>query len=77
MKQDIHRLLAAIRTVEWSRVQHATREFVMAGKDTYVQLLQGQHAGTRIAVAYLLGIIGAADFDTLEEVMKAAQGVTL
>jgi len=52
----------------------ATKTAVTEGRDVYSGLLQGGDLGARIAAAYLLGLIGASDIDTLEGVMKAPEG---
>jgi hypothetical protein len=55
--------------LSWVR---ATKDAIVDGKDSYLQLLQDPDPGSKIASAYLLGIIGASDFDTLQQVLKAA-----
>ena len=52
----------------------ATKDAVTAGKNIYLQLLQDADPGSRIAAAYLLGVIRATDLDTLEEIINAAGG---
>jgi hypothetical protein len=51
----------------------ATKEAISRGKEQYVRLLTEADPGTRIAAAYLLGVIGAIDVDTLEEITRAAE----
>jgi hypothetical protein len=51
---------------ELSWVQ-ATKDAILRGKDTYLQLLEDCDPGSRIAAACPVGIIGASDFDTLEQ----------
>jgi len=36
-------------------------------------ILEGDNSGVKIAVAYLLGPIGASDFYTLKEIIKSAE----
>lgn len=50
-----------------------TRAAVADGRNVYSRLLQDGDLGARIASAYLLGLIGASDIDTLEEVIKAPE----
>ena len=52
------------------RVQ-ATKDAVVKGRETYLGILEGDNSGVKIAAAYLLGLIGASDFDTLEEIIKS------
>jgi hypothetical protein len=51
----------------------ATKSAVVKGREIYVGLLQKGDSGARIASAFLLGLIGASDFDTLEEIIKAGE----
>jgi hypothetical protein len=49
----------------------ATKDGVVKGRETYLGILEGDNSGVKIAAAYLLGLIGASDFDTLEEIIKS------
>ncbi|HWO29881.1 MAG TPA: hypothetical protein VNO32_13895 [Candidatus Acidoferrum sp.] len=51
----------------------ATKDGVVKGRETYLGILEGDNSGVKIAAAYLLGLIGASDFDTLEENIKSAE----
>jgi hypothetical protein len=46
---------------------------VVKGREVYLGILEGDNSGVKIAAAYLLGLIGASDFDTLEEIIKSAE----
>jgi hypothetical protein len=45
----------------------------LTGEKTHLGLLRGKDFGVRIASAYLLGMIGAVDVDSIEEIIKAAE----
>jgi hypothetical protein len=51
----------------------ATKDAVVKGRETYLGILEGDNLRVKIAPAYLLGLIGASDFDTLEEIIKSAE----
>ena len=51
----------------------STKKAVVKGREIYLGLLQVGDLGARIAAAYLLGLIGASDIDTLEEVIKSPE----
>jgi hypothetical protein len=42
----------------------ATKHAVVKARETYLGILEGDNSGVKIAAAYLLGLIGASDFDT-------------
>jgi hypothetical protein len=78
---DVHQHLttsaAEVRTPDFQqRVERelswveATKNAVVKGKDSYLELLKRGVEGDKIAAAYLLGLIGDSDFDTLEEIIK-------
>lgn len=48
----------------------ATKGAILAGREVYFGLLRSEEVATQIAAAYLLGLIGASDIDTLEEITK-------
>jgi hypothetical protein len=51
----------------------ATRSAVRGGKRTYFSLLKREDLGTRLAAAYLLGLIGETKLEIVEEILKVAQ----
>jgi hypothetical protein len=55
--------------MSWVR---ATKRAVVGETDLYVQLLRAEESGIRIASAYLLGLIGNSDLETIEGVSRAA-----
>jgi hypothetical protein len=46
----------------------ATKQAIRTGKETYLQLLQAKDIGSRIAAAYLLGLIGESENEVLEAI---------
>lgn len=57
---------------ELARVQ-ATKDAVVKGRESYLGMLEGDNSGLKTAAAYLFGLIGASDFDTLEKIIKTAE----
>jgi hypothetical protein len=49
----------------------ATKDAVVKGRETYLGTLEGDNSGVKIVAAYLLGLIGVSDFDTLEEIIQS------
>ena len=58
------------RELQWVA---ATKESISKGKEQYLSLLNKADTRTRIAAAYLLGLVGADDIDTLEDIARAAE----
>jgi hypothetical protein len=50
----------------------ATKRAVAGETDLYLRLLRAEEPGIRTASAYLLGLIGNSDMETIEEVCRAA-----
>jgi hypothetical protein len=61
---------AGVPTEIGTGVSLATKDAVVKGRETYLVILAGDNSGVKVAAAYLLGLIGASDFDTLEEIIK-------
>ncbi len=51
----------------------ATKRAVLASTDLYFRLLRAEESGVRTASAYLLGLIGNSDLETIEEVCRATE----
>lgn len=58
------------RELQWVA---ATKRAVIEGRDQYLSLLKQGDPGTKVAAAYLLGVIGAVDIDALEAITEAAE----
>ena len=58
------------RELQWVA---ATKESISKGKEQYLSLLNKADTRTRIAAAYLLGLVGPDDIDTLEDIARAAE----
>jgi hypothetical protein len=55
----------------------ATKDAVVKGREIYFALLRSKEVGTQIAAAYLLGLIGASDIDTFEEIIRTDKDSSL
>jgi hypothetical protein len=51
----------------------ATKQAVRSGREIYLQLLKGKDTGTRIAAAYLLGLIGESENEVLEAIATSSE----
>jgi hypothetical protein len=51
----------------------ATKQAIRTGKETYLQLLQAKDSGSRISTAYLLGLIGESEDETLEAIAESSE----